>query len=65
MINAVLIQVMSGVFIPIKLPVIPKIGDFITYYDSLGKEHCSMISNIVYILGIDNQLEKVNIIINK
>lgn len=51
--------------IPVKLPVIPQKGEMIRYYDSLGKPNIGKVVDVVYVLDIGNELEKVHIFAEK
>jgi hypothetical protein len=64
MINAI-IFIATGGNIPLKLPVIPQKGEMIRYYDSLGKPNIGKVVDVVYMLDIGNELEKVHIFVEK
>ncbi len=63
MINAI-IFIATGGTIPLKLPVIPRKGEMIRYYSSdswgIGK-----VVDVVYMLDIGDELEKVHIFVEK
>jgi hypothetical protein len=66
MINAI-IFIATGGTIPLKLPVIPRKGEMIRYYssDSLGKPNIGKVVDVVYMLDIGHELEKVHIFVEK